>query len=62
MRAIAVSYKKNNIFITQKTSTEINYIINIINILYISNLFINLFSASKFRANKLYITTKNYTI
>ena len=40
----------------------INYIINIINILYIFNLFINLFSALKFRFNKLYIIIKNYTI
>ena len=40
----------------------INYIINIINILYIFNLFTNLFSVSKLRINKLYIIIKNYTI
>ena len=33
-----------------------------INILYIFNLFINLFLALKLRVNKLYITIKNYTI
>ena len=60
--AVIIFYKKNNIFIAWKTSTGINYIVNIINILYILNLFTNLFLTSKFRANKLYIITKDYTI
>ena len=62
MGAIIIFYKKNNIFIIWRTPIGINYIVNIINILYISNLFINLLLISKFRANKLYIITKNYII
>ena len=40
----------------------INYIINIINILYMFNLFINLLLILKFRVSKLYIIIKNYII
>ena len=40
----------------------INYIINIVNILYIPNLFTNLFLALKLRVNGLYIIIKNYII
>ena len=41
---------------------KINYIVNIINILYIFDLFINLFLVLKFRINGLYIIIKDYTI
>ena len=40
----------------------INYIIDIVNILYIFNLFINLLSILKFKVSGLYIIIKNYTI
>ena len=40
----------------------INYIINIINILYTPDLFINLFLTSKLRISELYITIKDYII
>ena len=40
----------------------INYIIDIIDILYIFNLFINLFLVLKFRVSGLYITIKDYII
>ena len=36
--------------------------VNMIDILYIPNLFINLFLASKFRVNRLYIIIKDYII
>ena len=40
----------------------INYIVDMVNILYISNLFINLLLVLKLRVSKLYIIIKNYTI
>ena len=36
--------------------------INMINVLYISNLFINLLLTSKLKINELYIIIKDYTI
>ena len=59
---IAAFYGKNNIFIVWRTSIGINYIINIVDILYMSNLFINLFLTLKLRVNRLYIIIKNYII
>ena len=60
--AIAIFYKRGNISIAWRTPTKINYMVNIIDVLYTPNLFINLFSALKFKINKLYIITKNYII
>ena len=40
----------------------INYMVNMVDILYISDLFINLFSALKLRVNGLYIIIKDYII
>ena len=62
MEAIIIFYKKDNIFITWRISMEINYIIDMVDILYIFNLFINLFLALKFRVNRLYIIIKDYII
>ena len=56
---IATFYKKNNIFITWRIPIGINCIIDIVDVLYIFNLFINLFLVLKFRINKLYITIFN---
>ena len=62
VRVIIIFYKKGSIFITWRTPIGINYIIDIIDILYISDLFINLFLALKLKASGLYIIIKNYTI
>ena len=59
---IVVFYKKNSIFMIWRIFIGINYIVNMIDMLYISNLFINLFLISKFRVSRLYIIIKNYII
>ena len=59
---VIIFYKKNNISIIWRIPIRINYIIDIINMLYIFDLFINLFLVSKFRVNKLYIIIKDYII
>ena len=59
---IVIFYKKNNIFIIWRISIGINYIVDIIDMLYISDLFINLFLVLKFKVNGLYIIIKDYII
>ena len=59
---IAAFYKKDNISIAWRISIKINYIIDMVNILYIFNLFINLFLILKFRVSGLYIIIKDYII
>ena len=59
---VAIFYKRDSIFIIWRIPTGINYIIDIINILYISDLFTNLLLVLKFRINRLYIIIKNYII
>ena len=60
--AVAVSYGKGNISITWRTPTGINYIVNMIDILYTPNLFTNLFLILKLRVSGLYIIIKDYII
>ena len=62
MEVIIIFYKKGNISIAWRTPIGINYIIDMINILYIFNLFINLLLALKLRVSELYIIIKNYII
>ena len=60
--AVIISYGRDSISMGWKTPMGINCMVNMINILYTLDLFTNLFSASKLRANGLYIIIKDYTI
>ena len=62
VEVVTISYKKDNIFMAWRTPIGINYIIDMINILYTPNLFINLFLILKFRVSELYIIIKDYII
>ena len=59
---VIIFYKKGSISIAWRIPMGINCIINMVNILYIFNLFINLLSTLKLRVSGLYIITKNYII
>ena len=62
VKIIIIFYKKNSIFIVWRTSIKINYIVDMIDVLYIFNLFINLFLILKLRVSELYIIIKDYII
>ena len=62
VRVVTAFYKRGSISIIWRIPTGINYIINMVDILYIFNLFTNLFLVLKLKVNRLYIIIKNYII